>query len=190
MRIRRPLLILALSGLTACGAKTEAQAVAPLLPGASTSCHLLPDPSGSAVESRGSAPHLTDGVYPDPKCSPGATSPEVAQDDLPVTICRPGWAAQERDGDFPSSTAARTKLAVLAAYGIPAADKSLYELDHVVPIEVGGAPGVTANLFPEPLDGPHGARAKDKVENRTHDDVCAGRLTLAAGQAVFLRRGW
>jgi hypothetical protein len=61
-----------------------------------------------------------------------------------------------------------------------------YELDHVVPLEVGGNPTNRANLvlqlWPE-------ARLKDATENRVHREVCAHQITLAAGRRCFVT-GW
>lgn len=52
-----------------------------------------------------------------------------------------------------------------------------YEVDHLVPVELDGA-DTKANLWPEP--GLH--NAKDRLENRLHELVCAGQLSLAAAQ--------
>jgi hypothetical protein len=48
-----------------------------------------------------------------------------------------------------------------------------YELDHVVPLEVGGSSD-TRDLWPEPDDhlSPGVANSKDVVENELHDLVC------------------
>ncbi len=61
-----------------------------------------------------------------------------------------------------------------------------YEEDHIVPLEVGGHPSSPLNLFPEPRNIKFSAYLKDQLENRIHQLVCAGTLTLKAGQAVFL----
>jgi hypothetical protein len=58
-----------------------------------------------------------------------------------------------------------------------------YEYDHLVSLEVGGAPNTATNLWPEPLDGPYGAHVKDKLENRLHALVCDGSLSLASAQS-------
>ena len=61
-------------------------------------------------------------------------------------------------------------------------------LDHLIPLELGGAPRDPANLWPEPCtavaaDGtPAGARVKDRFENWLHDEVCSGVLSLVAAQ--------
>ena len=69
----------------------------------------------------------------------------------------------------------------MAAYSAPGST-GLYEYDHLVSLEVGGAPNAAANLWPEPYAGPYGARVKDKVENKLHSLICAGQLSLAQAQ--------
>jgi hypothetical protein len=46
---------------------------------------------------------------------------------------------------------------------------------------------VIANLWPEPYAGRWGAGTKDVLENRLHDLVCAGALTLAYAQHIEAR---
>jgi hypothetical protein len=77
---------------------------------------------------------------------------------------------------------------VFAAYGIPYAQHARYEVDHLISRELGGA-DEEANLWPEPWDGPHGAHAKDRLENALHRAVCAGTLTLLEAQAA-IRSDW
>jgi hypothetical protein len=55
------------------------------------------------------------------------------------------------------------------------------ELDHLVPLELGGA-SVAANLWPEPFGGPQNAREKDELENRLRGLVCARQLPLEQAQ--------
>ena len=56
-----------------------------------------------------------------------------------------------------------------------------HEVDHLVSLEIGGS-NVMANLWPEPYGGRWGARTKDVLENRLHELVCDGRLSLRAAQ--------
>ena len=55
------------------------------------------------------------------------------------------------------------------------------EIDHIVALELGGSNDI-ANLFPEPGSGPSDYHVKDRLENRAHDIVCAGQLSLHAAQ--------
>ena len=56
-----------------------------------------------------------------------------------------------------------------------------YEEDHLIPLELGGAPRDPQNLWPEPRyeAGGYTASDKDTVENRLEREVCADDLTLA-----------
>ena len=69
--------------------------------------------------------------------------------------------------------------------------------DHLVALELGGAPRDPKNLWPEPYAGPYGAHVKDKLENRLHVLVCNGSMALRTAQhliatnwyAAYLRYG-
>jgi hypothetical protein len=115
-----------------------------------------------------------DGRLPDPACTPGSTDPRVTQADIGSTICRAGWTATVRP---PASATDRARHGVAyPAYGIPAGTPS--ELDHLVPLELGGSNDIT-NLWVEVGRVPN---VKDAVENRLRAEVCAGRVSLAAAQ--------
>lgn len=62
------------------------------------------------------------------------------------------------------------------------------EIDHRVPLEIGGGntPGSIRNLWPERGEGPNNFHDKDRCENETHRRVCAGTLSVEAAQAIFL----
>ena len=74
----------------------------------------------------------------------------------------------------------------MLAYGRPASSSKTTELDHFVPLELGGADDVR-NLWPEPSDEPgHGVEnTKDKVENDLKTAVCHGRIPLTAAQQAI-----
>ena len=55
------------------------------------------------------------------------------------------------------------------------------EIDHIVPLELGGSNDVD-NLFPEPGSGKASYHVKDELENRLHDPVCSGAMSLRAAQ--------
>lgn len=114
------------------------------------------------------------------------TNPAVTQLNIGRTICVSGWSATVR----PATTYTNgIKRKLLRQAGIPLATGSAYELDHRIPISSGGAPKDPANLALQPWDGPKGAKAKDAIELRVHKLICAGRITLATGQACF-RNDW
>ncbi|HZD66247.1 MAG TPA: hypothetical protein VE152_09135 [Acidimicrobiales bacterium] len=70
---------------------------------------------------------------------------------------------------------------VFASYGIPYSQHDNYELDHLVPLELGGD-NAEADLWPELGQIPN---VKDHLENVLHDDVCSGRVSLATAQQAI-----
>ena len=88
-------------------------------------------------------------------------------------ICQPGYSQRVR------SVLPSTKDAVYAAYGITSRSARQYEIDHLVPLEVGGN-NTRANLWPQITPG---FAEKDAVENELHAAVCSGRVPLATAQA-------
>jgi hypothetical protein len=121
-----------------------------------------------------------------PASAPGFLNPAVTQASIGSTICVKGWTATIRP---PASYTTDLKRRQMTALGL-VGSLSSYEEDHRVPLEVGGSPTDPANLWPEPWNGPTGAHSKDAIENRIHADVCAGRMTLAQGEAIFLGNWW
>ena len=121
------------------------------------------------------------GALPDPACAPGATDPAVTQDDVRSTICVSGYTTLVRP---PVSYTDPIKRDLVRRYGL-SGPLSAYELDHLVPLEVGGAPRSVRNLWPQPRDQHPGSDEKDHLENRLHDQVCQGRIALADAQRMF-----
>jgi hypothetical protein len=148
-----------------------------------------PVPTPGACHYRGDAV----APLPDPACTPGAVDPAVTQDNLTRTLCRSGgYTASVRP---PAGVTDAYKKVARAAYSTPGSSSSV-ELDHLVPLGLGGASSAQ-NLWPEPNAGdPHeydrrasgGANAKDGVESRLNRAVCAGEVTLAAAQAAVASR--
>ncbi len=81
----------------------------------------------------------------------------------------------------PVSVTEPIKRAEMRAYGLSEA-LSLVELDHLVPLSIGGAPAAVANLWPEDRRGFPAAGEKDQLENYLHRQVCSRTMTLAAAQ--------
>jgi hypothetical protein len=109
------------------------------------------------------------GVLPDRRCSPGAYYSGLTR----VVICSAGFRTNTIR-DVPESE----KYAVEREYGMAARSYGrTIEVDHIVPLELGGSNDI-ANLFPERADVAPGYHVKDKLENRVHTLVCAGRLRL------------
>ena len=102
----------------------------------------------------------------------------MTQANIDETICRAGYTRIVRP---PESITKREKQASLAAYG-DTGPAHHYEYDHLVALELGGAPNDPRNLWPEPGASPN---PKDELEGRLRREVCAGELSLRAAQAAI-----
>lgn len=100
-------------------------------------------------------------------------TPGAIQSSDTAAICTPGWAEAHRD------VSEATKDQVAGEYGLSSRDG--YEIDHLIPLELGGANSV-ANLWPEPYDSPYGATQKDGLEDYLHDQVCHHGMPLSQAQ--------
>ena len=118
---------------------------------------------------------LENGVLPDPKCTPGAIDPSVTQENIDSTICVPGYTKTVRP---PVSVTEPQKLESMKSYGF-VDSPSNYEFDHLIPLELGGAPDDMNNLWPEPHSN---SFTKDSLENYLHDQVCSGNMKLKTAQ--------
>ena len=117
-------------------------------------------------------------ALPDRRCTPGTVDPNVTQDNIHSTICVSGYTSTVRPSSYVTG---KEKIVSMRAYSASGSTGD-YEYDHLVSLELGGSPNVAANLFPEPYAGPYGARVKDRLENRLHDLVCSGQVSLATAQ--------
>ncbi len=115
------------------------------------------------------APHVPGAARPNHRLTPGAHF-LVGR----AKVCTPGYSAVVRN--VPESE----KDAAYARYGLTRVAYA-YEVDHLVSLELGGSNALT-NLWPERYYNPWGARTKDRLENKLHALVCAGRLTLGSAQ--------
>ena len=118
------------------------------------------------------------GGLPDPACTPGATDPRVTQTDIRQTICVQGYTRAVRP---PLSVTEPLKRRAMARYNDTGSPKD-YELDHLIPLELGGHPDSELNLWPEAYSPSPGAHEKDKVENYLRQQVCLGLIPLAQAQ--------
>ena len=121
---------------------------------------------------------LDDGILPDPNCTPGVADPSVTQDNIDSTICVSGYASSVRP---PLSYTEPLKFKLMDAYGYTDS-ASNYELDHLIPLEIGGSPTDVKNLWPEPHYTTPNSYDKDGFENYLHDQVCSGKMNLQTAQ--------
>lgn len=109
-------------------------------------------------------------ILPDPACSPGA----VLTTDTKV-ICKSGYTKTVRN------VTESTKKKVFKEYGIPYSQRSNYEVDHIISLELGGSNDIS-NLYPESYTIKDNARIKDKFENYLHKQVCSGKMDISEAQ--------
>ncbi len=119
---------------------------------------------------------------PDPACTPGAIDIRVTMATTAATICTSGYTATVRP---PVALTDRIKTEEMAAYGLQGQPPSGYELDHLISLELGGAPQDVANLWPQPWNGDTNAHQKDAVETHLKRQVCSGAVSLADAQRMI-----
>jgi|ERR1043166_9367284 hypothetical protein len=140
---------------------------------------------------------------------PGATNPNVTQATIKQTICKKGWTDTIRPPTSYTNAAKKSQMQitlhytdkntlplVLSASGKTkrpdirkckehSANMACWEEDHLISLELGGAPRDTKNLWPEPWFGAWNARQKDVLETKLKNMVCAGDVTLAEAQMAI-----
>jgi hypothetical protein len=110
-----------------------------------------------------------------PILTPGALNPDVTRVNIHSTICVPGWTATIRP---PPEYTDALKIKQMREYG-ETGPPSAYEEDHLISLELGGAPRDPRNLWPEPRPR---ADEVDRIENELNAKVCSGELSLADAQ--------
>lgn len=112
-------------------------------------------------------------LRPNGALTPGEASPALTQD----KICSKNF----RTGSV-RNVPAGLKRQVYRAYGLSqrqckAACARGCEIDHLQSLELGGA-NTAANLWPQLYCGEWSAVRKDQLENKLHELVCKGEMTL------------
>ena len=145
-------------------------------------CGLGGSQEQAAATNRGGVPP----IFPDASLHPGVANPDVTQDNISSTICKSGFTKTIRP---PASYTDKLERQQISDEGLPGSPQD-YEEDHLISLELGGAPKDEKNLWPEPYEN-RGARfaepgtgseTKDKVENETKRLVCSGKMTLSDAQ--------
>ncbi len=113
------------------------------------------------------------GALPDPSCTPGA-----AMGITTTEVCTTGTKGRR-------AVTTEMKHQVYASYGLTPQPEGTYEVDHFIPLELGGSNDL-ANLWPEAANPKPGFREKDCVENYLHAQVCTTKtMTLAEAQRAI-----
>ena len=76
---------------------------------------------------------------------------------------------------------------VLKRYGLPPGTHPDFEIDHLVPLCLGGSDD-PSNLWPQPrrsIEETWNAEAKDKLEGLMCNMVCDGQIDVATSQEAF-----
>jgi hypothetical protein len=110
----------------------------------------------------------------------------VTQDNIDSTICKSGFTKSIRP---PPSYTDKLEQQQIRDEGLPGSPQD-YEEDHLISLELGGAPKDKKNLWPEPYENRGakfaapgtGSESKDKVENETKRLVCSGKMSLSEAQ--------
>ena len=77
------------------------------------------------------------------------------------------------------------KAKLLHERSLPQTAAAQYELDHRIPLALGGHPRNLRNLELQPWDGEDSAKQKDKLERRLQVLVCREQLLLGDAQHVI-----
>lgn len=112
-------------------------------------------------------------AMPDRILTPGSALVSAA-----AVVCAPGYPASVSD------VSEDVRRGVFAAYAVDYAQRDGYQLDHLVPVELGGD-NSERNLWPQPRTGPGAAEVKDGLEIHLHDLVCAAMVPLAEAQQAI-----
>jgi hypothetical protein len=111
---------------------------------------------------------------PDRRCTPGAYYAKPTK----RAICQPGYSSEVR------KVSESMKDTIYRDYGVRHHTRATYEIDHLVPLELGGS-NIKANLFAEAASPKPGFHQKDRLENALHRRVCDGTMGLRQGQRLF-----
>ncbi|MDQ6919428.1 MAG: HNH endonuclease [Candidatus Dormibacteraeota bacterium] len=152
-------------------ATTLACATGAVSPGPMVSA--VPASATPVAESAANPSPAPAGSLPNLSLTPGETFAGVTAEQ----VCVSGYAGRARN------VLLEQYRQVHASYGIAYPEPAgTYELDHLVPLELGGN-NSNRNLWPEPALPVPGFHQKDLLENYLHAAVCGGRMSLADAQS-------
>jgi len=106
-------------------------------------------------------------------------NPDVTPQTVASTICASGYTAMVRPATVYTNG---VKLKLLQSVGQDPSTASEYELDHIVPLALGGHPRALDNLQLQPWPE---ARRKDRIEVKLQCLVCSGQVSLTEAQSAI-----
>jgi hypothetical protein len=108
---------------------------------------------------------------PYPDLTPGGVFDVTLQD-----ICTPGYSKKVR------AVTKALRDQAYKSYGITSYQPGEYQLDHLIPLSIGGSNSIL-NLWPQSNNtSPWNARTKDALEQRLRKLVCSGQVDLETAQ--------
>lgn len=122
------------------------------------------------------------GDLPDPRLTPGAINPAVTQSNIHQTVCVKGWTSTVRPPKYFTNKLKRKQI---EEYGYKDRNPQHYEEDHLIPLNIGGAPKDPRNLWPEPRNSEWNADRKDDLEFAIYMGVCHNEVTLDEARKAF-----
>jgi hypothetical protein len=134
--------------------------------------------STTSTTTTGTTTAKTGRVLPNRELTPGVLNPKVRQSTIRKTICRARWTQSIRP---PLSYTNRLKVEQMAQYG-ETGSPAAYEEDHLIPLELGGAPRNPKNLWPEPHAQ---SRVSDPLETALKREVCHALMSLKKARSTI-----
>jgi hypothetical protein len=123
-----------------------------------------------------------------------ATAPVCAFENLPDKNLTGGSVRTgERDAACGHAKESRGRMnavrrdQILSRYGLPPGTHPDYEIDHLIPLCLGGSDD-PSNLWPQPrrsIEETWNAEAKDRLQRLMCRMVCGGQIDVAAAQEAF-----
>lgn len=114
---------------------------------------------------------------------PEVLSPDVFVTSLDETICVSGYTRTVRPSVVYTNG---VKRRLMREQGLAyEAHHSEYELDHIIPLALGGHPRNLGNLMLQPWVGENSAKRKDRLEVKLQCLVCSGQISLGEAQSAI-----
>ena len=126
---------------------------------------------------------------PNPNLTPGAVDPEVTEANIQESICKSTHFTWTEGHAPPPSFLESIAAEQIRQYGYTDTNVKHYQMDHLIPLSLGGHPTDPRNIWPQPLIAKWSARRKDYLEQVLHDKVCKGEIGLKEAQELF-RTDW